>query len=198
MGGTTLDAAMEPGKLKLTVEDYELFPDDGQRHELIDGEHVVTAAPVVHHQRVLVRLVALLHVFVEEHSLGEILPAPTDVVLSRHDVVQPDVLFVSNARSAIVTRRIEGAPDLAVEVLSPSSRRTDEVLKRRRYEVFGVTELWIVDPEIDVVRVYRRESPERFGRPLELAAERGDMLATPLLPGLTLDLGRLFRRPAGA
>ena len=198
MGATTLDAAMRPSHLKLTIEDYELFPDDGQRHELIDGEHVVTAAPVVHHQRVLVRLVSLLHVFVEEHGLGEVLPAPTDVVLSRHDVLQPDVLFVSSARSAIVTRRIEGAPDLAVEVLSPSSRRTDEVLKRRRYETFAVAELWIVDPEIDVVRVYRRESSERFGRPAELAAERGDALETPLLPGLTVDLGRLFRRPPNA
>ena len=190
-----MDRAMPHPELKLTVEDYELFPDDGRRHELVDGQHVVTPAPEVHHQRVLVRLLVAVHAVVEQGRLGEVLIAPTDVVMSRHDVVQPDLLFVAAERSAIVTRRIEGAPDLAAEVLSPSSRRLDEVLKRRRYEAFGVRELWIVDPEVEVVRVYRQESAQELGRPVELAAERDDRLASPLLPGLDVDLAGLFRQP---
>ena len=190
----TLDRPMPNPNLKLTTEDYERFPDDGQRHELIDGEHVVTPAPTVQHQRVLARLFVAVHATVDAQALGEVLFAPTDVVLSWQDVVQPDLLFVSQERSAIVTNRVDGAPDLAAEILSPSSRRADEVLKRRRYETFGVREVWIVDPEIEVVRVYRRESPERFGRPEELSAERGDVLETPLLPGFSLELGRLFSR----
>ena len=181
-------------ELKLTVEDHELFPDDGRRHEVVDGEHVVTPAPTVRHQRVLGRLFAAIHAVVEAAELGEVLFAPTDVVLSRHDVVQPDLLFVARERSAIVSERIDGAPDLAAEVLSPGSRRTDELLKRRRYEAFGVRELWMVDPELEVVRMYLRESPQRFDRPLELSAERGDRLESTLLPGFSLELARLFRR----
>ena len=189
-----LEVPMPHPGLKLTVEDYELFPDDGRRHELIDGQHVVTAAPVVHHQRVLGRLHVAVYAIVETAAAGEVFVAPVDVVLSPHDVVQPDLLFVSSARSGIVDRRVEGAPDLAAEVLSPSSRRIDEVLKRRRYEALGVAELWILDPVIDVVRVYRREDEGGFARPVELSAERGDRLETPLLPGLSVDLQRLFRR----
>jgi hypothetical protein len=78
-----------------------------------------------------------------------------------------------------------------VEILSPSSVRTDELRKRQRYEVFGVAELWIVDPESEVVRVYRREG-EGFGRPLQLSAERGERLESALLPALSLPLPGLF------
>jgi Uma2 family endonuclease len=179
---------MHPDR-KLTIEDYRSFPEDGRRHELIDGEHVVTAAPSVHHQRVLRRLMLAL----EEAAAGsgEVFPAPVDVTLSRHDVLQPDVLWVSAERLDIVQRGVDGPPDLAVEVLSPSSVRTDELRKRARYQLFGVGELWIVDPESEVVRVYRREG-EGFGRPLQLSAERGDRLESALLPGLSLPLAGLF------
>jgi Uma2 family endonuclease len=194
MEGSIVEIPMPHPDLKLTVEDYELFPDDGRRHEVVDGDHVVTPAPTVRHQRVLLRLVVAVHAAVDQGDLGEVLFAPTDVVLSRHDVVQPDLLFVGRERSAIVSERIDGAPDLAAEVLSPASRRTDELLKRRRYEAFGVRELWVVDPELEVVRVYLRESPQRFHRPLELSAERGDRLDSTLLPGFSLELARLFGR----
>ena len=177
--------------LKLTIGDYELFPDDGRRHELIDGEHVVTPAPSSLHQRVVGNLYAALREVALSAKLGEVFLAPCDVVLSATDVVQPDLLLVRRGREEIVRARVEGSPDLVVEVLSPSSRRTDEVLKRRAYERFGVEELWIVDPEIEVVRVYRREG-EAFGRPVEQSSERGDVLETPLLPGLRLAVAAVF------
>ena len=186
---------MPQASFKLGLDDYELFPDDGQRHELIDGEHVVTPAPNVRHQLILMRLGSALFTFAEANRSGMVLPAPTDVVLSPHDVVQPDLLFVAAERLGIVRNRIEGPPDLAVEVLSPSGRRTDEVLKRRTYEHWGVSELWIVDPEVDRVRVYRLESEKHFGRALELSAEHGERLETPLIPGFSMALADLFVHP---
>lgn len=180
-------------KAKLTYKDYETFPDDGQRHELIDGEHVVTPAPELGHQQVLRRLFLAVNAALEAGPGGELIFAPMDVILSDHDVLQPDLLWVSPERSALLQRWVHGAPDLAVEVLSPSSRHTDELRKRQRYELFGVTELWIVDPDVEAVRVYRREAGvEGFDRPYQLGAERGDRLTTPLLPALSLPIASLF------
>jgi Uma2 family endonuclease len=193
MEGGAVDPAMQATKAKLTYKDYEQFPDDGQRHELIDGEHVVTPAPELGHQQVLRRLFLAVNGAVEAGPGGELIFAPMDVILSDHDVLQPDLLWVSPARSALLQRWVHGAPDLAVEVLSPSSRRTDELRKRRRYELFGVTELWIVDPDVEVVRVYRRPpGAEVFERPVQLAAERSDLLTTPMLPSLSLPVASLF------
>jgi Uma2 family endonuclease len=189
-----MEPAMSQPQRKLTVEDYEHFPEgDRKRHELIDGEHVVTPAPFVPHQRLVGNLHLALRAIVDSQALGEVLLSPVDVVLSRHDVVQPDLLFVRSQRQEIVENRVTAAPDLAIEVLSPSSRRTDELRKRARYEAFGVEELWIVDPDIDAVRVYRRAAgSESFGRAEQLLAEAGDVLETPLLPGFSLALAAFF------
>ena len=177
-----------PG-LKLTYDDFVLFPDDGKRHELIDGEHFVSPSPNVRHQRVLMRLGFAIYNFVQEQRCGEVFFAPLDIVLSIHDVVEPDLLFVSAERAAIIGKaNLRGAPDLVVEVLSPSNRRYDEVLKRELYERAGIQEYWLVDPEADTVKVFRREG-ERFGRPLLVSRHDGDVLTTPLLPGLEIALG---------
>lgn len=189
-----MERAMPQQDHKLTVEEFDLLPtDDGQRHELVDGEHVVTPAPFVPHQRLLGKLFAAVFQLVEKEGLGEVFFAPLDVVLSRHDCLQPDLLFIRTDRRDIIGNRVTAAPDLAVEVLSVSSRRIDELRKRARYELFGVFELWIFDPEIDGVRVYRRASAgEPFERAVQLLAEAGDVLETPLLPGLRLSLVELF------
>lgn len=189
-----MEPAMSQPQRKLTVEDYEHFPEnDGKRHELIDGEHVVSAAPFVPHQRVLRELFVAVWDVARTHRLGEVLFAPVDVELSRHDILQPDLLFISHARRQIVVpRRLIAAPDLAVEVVSASSRRIDEIRKRARYELFGVQELWIVDPSIDGIRIYRRPAEgEPFGPALQLLSPR-DVLESPLLPGLCLPLRDLF------
>jgi Uma2 family endonuclease len=116
-----------------------------------------------------------------------------DVVLSDIDVVEPDLLYVSNARGAIITpAHARGAPDLVAEIASPGTRRRDETIKRRLYERDGVTEYWVVDPDIDVIRIYRRKG-DAFARPTELTREAGDILTTPLLPGFALPLERIFR-----
>jgi Uma2 family endonuclease len=184
--------AMPEAATKLTYDDLLLLPEDGKRHELIDGEHFVSPSPNVQHQRVLGRLNAWLRQHAEENRLGEVFFAPLDILFSPHDVVAPDLIFVSNARSAIVERaNLRGAPDLLVEVLSPTSHRHDEVRKRGLYERAGVTEYWVVDPEADTVKVYRREG-EQYARPLLLSRLDDDALTSPLLPDLRIALAGLF------
>lgn len=175
-----------------TYEDYLLFPEDGRRHELISGAHVATPALTLTHQKVLVRLIDLVAGYIDVHHLGVAVLGPFEVVLSDSDVVQPDLLFVASAHlDRLGERGLRGAPDLAVEITSEASRRTDEVVKRKLYEAHGVEEYWVVDPEIETVKVYRR-SGDAFAHAAETSREAGDSLTTPLLPGLTLPLARIF------
>jgi Uma2 family endonuclease len=177
---------------KLTYEDYLLFPDDGKRHELIRGDHYMTPAPNTNHQRVSRNLVTALWTFVHQRRLGEVFDAPCDVMFSDEDVVQPDVLFVSSAKAGIVTEdNVKGAPDLVVEIVSDATRKKDEVTKRKLYERFGVTEYWIVDPELETVKVFRL-SGQQYVRAAELSTEAHDTLTTPLLPEFNLPLSDLF------
>ena len=181
-----------PG-VKLTYDDFVLFPDDGKRHELIDGEHYVTPSPNLKHQRVLLNLAFLVRTWLENHPIGEVFIAPFDVVFSRFDVVEPDLLYLSKARAADVLTplHVKGTPELVVEIGSPSTRKRDETIKRRLYDRSGVEEYWIVDPDIDVIRIYRHTG-ETLIRAVELSLEAGDVLTTPLLPGLEMPLARIF------
>ena len=178
--------------VKLTYEDFLLFPDDGQRHELIDGEHYVTPCPNTKHQQVSGNLYFLLRSYLEQHPIGRIFYAPFDIVFTQFDVVEPDLLYMSHERAATIltSKHIEGTPELVVEIGSPSTRKRDETIKRRLYQRSGVSEYWVVDPELDLVRVYR--SSTTFERPSELSREAGDVLTTPLLQGLELPLSKIF------
>lgn len=181
-----------PEHLKLTVEDFELFPDDGQRHELIDGEHYVTPSPSTRHQAILGNLYFRLRARLQEQGLGTLFLSPYDVILSNTDVVEPDLLFLSKEREDLLTEKnLQGAPDLAIEIVSDSSRRTDEIVKRKLYEHFGVREYWVVDPVVETIKVYRLEG-DRYERAAELSLEAGDRLSTPLLPGVEVPLDEVF------
>lgn len=179
--------------VKLTYDDFVQFPDDGKRHELIDGEHYVTAAPNTKHQRVVTDFTGMLWAFVRSRQLGQVFVAPFDVVFSDVDVVEPDLLFISKARQddVLTAAHVRGAPDLVVEVGSPSTRKVDETTKRRLYERYGVAEYWVVDPELDEIKVYRRAG-DRFERMALLSAEQRDVLTSPLFPGLELPLTDIF------
>ena len=180
-----------PG-VKLTYDDFVLFPDDGKRHELIDGAHYVTPSPNLKHQAVSRNLLTTIALFLRQHPLGRVYGAPLDVVFSHFDVVEPDVLYVSEARREVrTTKNIQGAPDLVVEIGSPSTRRRDEKLKHQLYERFNVAEYWVVDPDIDIVRVYRLQDG-KYLRAHELSLDRGDVLTTRLLPALELPLSEIF------
>ena len=196
MSAMTGSDAVPPGRsgLKLTYDDFLLFPDDGKRHELIDGEHYVTASPNMKHQQVLLNLTLLIGNWLAAHPIGRMFFAPFDVLFSNFDVVEPDLLYLSNARLADVAtpQHIRGAPELVVEIASPSTRSRDETVKRRLYERFAVAEYWVVDPDIDVVRIYRRDG-SGFGRATELRRDSNDVLTTALLPGLEMPLARIVR-----
>ena len=176
---------MAPTATKMTYEDLLLLPDDGMRHELIDGEHFVSPSPIEIHQLISGRLYLAIASHLAKHGGGVVFYAPFDVIFSPGDVVQPDLLFISDARRSIRTgKNVKVAPDLLVEVLSEVNRRHDEVRKRDLYLRNGVTEYWIVDPEIQLVKIYRG------GKKIEMTE---GALTTPLLPGLTIDLADLFR-----
>jgi Uma2 family endonuclease len=195
--------------VKLTYDDFLLFPDDGKRHELIDGEHYVTPSPASAHQIIVGNIFFHIRGFLEQHRIGRVFLSPFDVVFSRFDVVEPDILYMSHERaSTILTElNVQGTPELVVEIASPSTRRRDATIKRRLYERAGVSEYWIIDPAAPKpsarsaeggsgpksggVRLYRREDAG-FRTPLELSLERGDVLTTGLLPGLELPLSRIF------
>jgi Uma2 family endonuclease len=180
----------------LTYEDYCLLPDDGKRHEIIDGEEYMSPSPTTPHQRVVINLLYALRRYTEEEGDGEVFVAPHDVLLSDHDIVQPDVFFVAAERRHIVKERgLEGAPTLVAEVVSEGNRRHDEVRKRKLYERHGVPEYWVVDPALETVKVYR-EPDGGYERAAERRAEDEDTLSTPLLPDWTLPLTTLFRDPS--
>jgi Uma2 family endonuclease len=180
---------------KLTYDDFVHFPDDGKRHELIDGEHYVTPSPNLKHQAIVMNIGSALWSHLKAHPVGQVLASPFDVVLSNVDVVEPDILYFSNARrqEVLTTQHARGAPDLVVEVGSPSTRRRDERQKHWLYERSGVSEYWVVDPDLDVVKVYRLVE-RRYQLAAELSLDRGDVLTTPLIPGLELPLAVVFER----
>ena len=189
-GDGSTDVASTQPAVKFTYEDYLATPED-ERYELLDGDLMMVPAPNVKHQRVSARLHVELHRFIEDRGLGTLLYAPCDVVLSDADVVQPDLLFVSRDREEQLIKRdnVRGAPDLVIEILSPSSAKADRGLKRELYGRYGVTEYWLVDPIAETVLIHR----QRGG---VLAAthtfSREQTLRSPLLAGLELDLDDIF------
>jgi Uma2 family endonuclease len=180
--------------VRLNDDDFLLFPEDGKRHELIDGVHYVTAAPTLGHQELLGRLhLAIGNFLVGRRHLGRVFLSPLDVVLSYYDVVEPDLLFVAGDQQDILTEaNVQGPPALVVEILSPSTRRRDEGIKRKLFEEKGIREYWIVDPKGLRLTVYRRNEDGQFPRLRDLTAGQALQLETPLLPGFALSIDELF------
>jgi len=143
------------GKIVLTYDDYVLLPNDLNRYEILEGELSVTPAPSTKHQTISGNLFILLAQHINDRDLGKIFHAPIDLILESTSVLQPDLLFVSKARQHIVTdRAIEGTPDLVIEILSPTTSRTDRVTKAQIYARHSVPAYWIVDPEQETIEIY--------------------------------------------
>ena len=143
-------------KTRITWADAQLMPEDGKRYEAIDGELYVTAAPLLRHQWIQGNLYVALRLLLEEPGHGWVLPAPTGVEFPEtEEGVQPDILFVSTARKHTMVREgIRGAPDLIVEILSPSTANRDRTIKRKLYQRQGVPQYWLVDPETDSIEIW--------------------------------------------
>ncbi len=183
-------AAPERGtRRKFTYADYIETP-EGERYELLDGELTMVPAPDMGHQITSVNLTLDLGTLIRRLKTGLVLAAPVDVVLSDTDVVQPDLVFVSNERAGIITdANIRGAPDLVIEILSPSTEERDRVFKRSLYARHGVREYWLVDT--------RRKTIEQLlldGDDFRLAGVfgAGERLVSPTLGGYALDVSAAF------
>jgi Uma2 family endonuclease len=175
--------------LKLTVDDYLALPEDGRRYQLIDGDLVMAPAPLRYHQRILVRLTYVIMDHLEAHPQGELNIAPFDVHLDKHNVFQPDLCWFSEERRNFLSRRgAEGAPDWVVEVLSESTARLDRITKRELYAKFGVKELWLIDPESDLIERYLLQEDPSQPEGIYRLGEH-DSLNPACLPALTLRLG---------
>jgi Uma2 family endonuclease len=176
-------------KVVFTYDDYLEFPPDGKRYEIIDGDVFVTPAPSFDHQHVGGKLYKILDDHVEKNELGEVVISPFDVVLDMTNVVQPDVVFIAKKHLKRIERDLKGPPDLAVEVLSPSTARHDRTLKLRAYERHGVPFLWFLDPK-------RRELEEHVltkGRfRLAVKLEGGATFEPRVFPGLEIPLARVW------
>ena len=168
------------GQLKLTWQEFRHFPEDGNRHELIDGEHVMAPAPGTGHQSISKHIGFQLYRQFDEVGVGQVFSAPVDVELSPVDIVEPDLLVVLRDREHIISpNRIIGPPDLVIEILSPSTASRDRELKRVLYAKSGVPVYWIVDPEAQEVSVFESSGdaslsyaePSRFHE--QVVYERG-------------------------
>lgn len=176
-------------RTKFTYEDYMQTPDD-VRYELLDGELILSPSARTAHQRSSKKLLKRLDDFVEENELGEVFDAPYDVVLDNFNVVQPDILFVSSERSHIITDlNIQGAPDLAIEILSPSTAQRDRTLKRDLYAQHEVPEYWQADTDAESVLVLTLQDSEY--RVAGIYTE-GQTLTSPLLQGFRLNVDDIF------
>jgi len=175
-------------KHRLDYSDLADLPADGKRYEILDGRIHVTPAPSPAHQRVCLGLARQLQDHFETRGLGLVFVAPLDVILAEHDIVEPDVVVAAEP-AQVSQRGVEGAPVLVVEVLSPSTERTDRGTKSQRYAARGVEHFWVVDPEIRRVECYRLVD----GAYAPIARAEGvGTLAIQDFPGLTIDLAPLW------
>lgn len=174
-----------------TYEDLASFPEDNLRRELIGGELIVTAAPRTHHQLVVGRLYLALSKYTEEHG-GVVLLSPTDIILSDVDVVEPDLLYVSAQNTSRIKERfVRGAPDVAIEVSSPSTRRLELVRKRELYLRYEIPEHWYVDLDAEEIYV------DRFtdGAYETTTFARGAALTSTVLRGVEASVDEILGAP---
>jgi Uma2 family endonuclease len=174
-----------------TYRDYAALPDDGKRHELIEGEFYVTPSPNTLHQTVSRRLLRILMEQLEDPGIAQVFDAPTDVILDDTTCVVPDIVVVRNTRSSIITKRaVEGVPDLIIEILSPSHPGNDKFLKRSTYARFAIPEYWIVDPD-GWVTVLRSGATDKYD--LEARFDRASTLTSEEFPEISIPLAQIFR-----
>jgi Uma2 family endonuclease len=182
--------ALKKGEL-YTYSDY-LEWDTDDRYELVDGvPYLMSPAPLTAHQAIVIELSWRIRNFLEGKPC-KVFTSPIDVRLNADEedntVVQPDVLVVCD-KTKIGKRAIKGAPDLVVEVLSPSTKRYDIGMKLDKYLAAGVRECWILNPESGILRVYARNA---VGKDEMKVYQRGDKVSAGILPGLEIDLGAVL------
>jgi Uma2 family endonuclease len=178
----------------MTAEDYFAVSVVGDKTQLVDGVMIVND-PTLLHNAAQVRILTELTKWIEAAPRRGFASTPTDVVVDEHNVFGPDVLWISEERVPDrFDRRLEGLPDVAVEVRSRSTWRYDLGKKKAAYERAGLSELWLVDTAARTVLVYRRSGKDGSGFDIELELSEGDELTSPQLPGFALPVERVFSR----
>lgn len=175
---------------KFTHADLLSLPEDNKRREIIEGELFVTPSPIANHQTILLNLAKTFLDYLNDHPIGKVYVSPLDVILSEFDVLQPDLMFVLKERVGIVKDWVRGAPDLVVEILSPTTAARDRGIKLKAYARFRVKEYWIVDPAHRAVEFYRQAAG---GYELTQTCREDQTLTSPLLPGFALPVATPFQ-----
>jgi len=186
-------AAMKAVDPRVSFAELQQWPDDGRRYELYDGEVIVVPAPFLRHQRVTGNIEDLLREY-EHASGGLVFLSPIDVVLSEHDVVQPDVVFIRRERRHLIDmmQAMYVPPDLAVEVLSRSTEVRDRGRKMQLLARFGMPEYWIVDPVADTLEIYTNVGDGFVLAAAFDASVSSRQVSSPTLPDLRFAAGRIF------
>ncbi len=180
-----------PKSRLLTYEDYvKLTPPDSGNYELHNGQITFMATPIPPHQIFVGNLLTEIHVFIKKYKLGKVIPAPMDTVFTKHDTLQPDILYLSNDRLHLIgDKKIEGAPDLVVEILSPSNTPKEMGYKKLVYEVSDVREYWIVNLDKKTLTQYENANGEFFQRHI---FQEKDTLTSIILNGFETAMSDLF------
>jgi Uma2 family endonuclease len=174
----------------LTYDDYaRLTPTDSGNYELHNGKIIFMPSPLSPHQNISMNLSVEMGGFIRQNKLGKLLAAPMDVRFTPNDVVQPDLLFISNEKLDRIKRIVEGAPDLVVEIKSDGNTATDMSYKKYLYETSGVLEYWIIYPNKKTISVYTLMEDElRFQKTLTLA----DTLKSMVLTNFEMSVAAIF------
>jgi len=178
----------------ITIYDLEATPDDGSIYELFEGELSVAKAPSLKHQELIGRFATILTNYLDENPIGQVWVTP-GVIFDEYNSAIPDLVYIAKERIPQIASGIHivGAPDLAIEIMSPGSEnvRRDQVVKRQTYARFGVKEYWIVEPLVEVIEISRLQG--------SVLASTGtfrnkDEIVSPLLPDLSFTVKDVFRK----
>lgn len=179
--------------IKFNYQDYLQLSDD-KRYEIIDGELFMVPSPNEAHQNILGYIFNCIFNYIRKDKLGSVYCAPFDVVFSEEDIVQPDIIFVSNKNKKIITKNnIQGAPDLLIEILSPGTSKRDLGIKKKLYIKNGVHEYWIVDPVQETVEVFNLKAGAFLGRSYRTGAPgQASRLSSSVIQGFDIDVKEIF------
>ena len=178
----------------ITIYDLEALPDDLNTYELFEGELSVAKAPSLKHQELIVRFSTILTNYLDRNPIGRVWSTP-GVIFDEYNSAIPDLIFIADERIPQIASGIHvvGAPDLAIEIMSPGSEnvRRDQIVKRQTYSRFGVKEYWIVEPIVEVIEISRLQQ--------NVLASTGvfrneDKIESPLMPGLSFAVNDVFGR----
>ena len=177
-------------KKRYTAAEYEML-EEGAPFQLINSDLIMSPSPLFIHQQIALNIAVKIKLFLEKiGSEGEVIIAPMDVKLDEENIFQPDLLYISAERKGeLIKDRIEGAPDLIIEILSPSTAYYDLRQKKDIYEKYGVKEYIIVDPIPQDAELYVLENAQFV---LKQKATKEDVLRSILLPGLDFELSKIF------